>query len=91
MRSRSRIGSIRFLLFGSFEGPGLSPLSRAERLPRSRLPELLQDPDPGLSKRVMKAMMRMTKIDIAMREAAADGRERHEVRRMFNKKQGADQ
>jgi len=39
----------------------------------------------------MKAMMRMTKIDIAMREAAADGRERHEVRRMFNKKQGADQ
>lgn len=36
------------------------------------LVELLSDPDPQKSKRVMEAMMQMTKIDIAkLREAAA--------------------
>ena len=36
-----------------------------------RLPELLADPDPGKAKRVMEAMMKMVKIDIAVLEAAA--------------------
>ncbi len=38
----------------------------------SRLPELLADPDPGRSQRVMAAMLEMPKIDIAALEAAAD-------------------
>lgn len=40
----------------------------------ARLPELLQDPDPAKSARVMAAMMKMTKIDIAKLEAAAAGK-----------------
>jgi predicted 3-demethylubiquinone-9 3-methyltransferase (glyoxalase superfamily) len=36
-----------------------------------RLPELLADPDPGKAKRVMEAMMKMVKIDVAALEAAA--------------------
>ena len=40
----------------------------------SRLVELMQDPDPAKSKRVMEAMMQMTKIDIAKLEAAHAGR-----------------
>ena len=36
-----------------------------------RLPELLADPDPGKAKRVMEAMMKMVKIDVAVLEAAA--------------------
>lgn len=39
----------------------------------SRLPELLQHPDPAAAKRVMQAMMQMVKIDIAKLEAAAAG------------------
>ena len=39
-----------------------------------RLPELLANPDPAKSKRVMEAMMKMVKIDIAALEAAAQGR-----------------
>ena len=35
------------------------------------LVELLQDPDPEKSKRVMQAMMQMTKIDIARLQQAA--------------------
>ena len=41
----------------------------------ARVPELLQDPDPAKSTRVMEAMLKMTKIDIARLEAAYDGRE----------------
>ncbi len=37
----------------------------------ARLPELLGDPDPEVSERVMKAMLQMKKIDIAGLEAAA--------------------
>src|SRR5436190_9058307 len=37
----------------------------------TRLPELLQDPDPARAQRAMQAMMQMTKIDIAGLEAAA--------------------
>ena len=37
----------------------------------SRLPELLQDPDPAKANRVMQAMMQMGKIDIAGLERAA--------------------
>ena len=40
----------------------------------SRLVELMQDPDPAKSKRVVEAMMQMTKIDIAKLEAAHAGR-----------------
>ena len=40
----------------------------------SRLVELMQDPDPAKSKRVVEAMMQMTKIDIAKLEAAYAGR-----------------
>ncbi len=39
-----------------------------------RLPELLADPDSGRSKRVMEALLKMVKLDIAALEAAADGR-----------------
>ena len=39
----------------------------------SVLVELLSDPDPKRSKRVMEAMMQMTKIDIAALEAAHKG------------------
>ena len=39
----------------------------------SRLPELLQDPDPAKANRVMQAMMQMGKIDIAGLERAAEG------------------
>jgi predicted 3-demethylubiquinone-9 3-methyltransferase (glyoxalase superfamily) len=37
----------------------------------ARLVELLQDPDPGTSQRVMAAMLEMRKIDIAALEQAA--------------------
>lgn len=40
----------------------------------SALVELLQDPDPAKSKRVMEAMLQMSKIDIAKLEAAHAGR-----------------
>jgi predicted 3-demethylubiquinone-9 3-methyltransferase (glyoxalase superfamily) len=36
-----------------------------------RLPELLAQPDPEKSKRVMEAMLKMVKIDVAALEAAA--------------------
>jgi predicted 3-demethylubiquinone-9 3-methyltransferase (glyoxalase superfamily) len=39
----------------------------------TRLPELLQDPDPGRAQRAMGAMMKMSKIDIAALEKAAAG------------------
>ncbi len=39
-----------------------------------RLPELLADRDPEKSKRVMEAMLKMIKIDIAALESAAAGR-----------------
>jgi predicted 3-demethylubiquinone-9 3-methyltransferase (glyoxalase superfamily) len=39
----------------------------------TRLPQLLSDPDPGRRQRAMQAMMKMTKIDIAELERAADG------------------
>jgi predicted 3-demethylubiquinone-9 3-methyltransferase (glyoxalase superfamily) len=39
-----------------------------------RLPELLGNPDPEKSKRVMQAMLKMVKIDIAGLEAAAEAR-----------------
>ena len=35
--------------------------------------ELLNDPDPGRAERAMRAMMTMTKFDIAALQAAADG------------------
>lgn len=38
-----------------------------------RLPELLMDPDPAVSARVMQAMMGMVKIDVAAIERAAAG------------------
>ena len=38
------------------------------------LPELLSDPDPEKSQRVMKAMLQMTKIDIQALKDAADNR-----------------
>ena len=37
-----------------------------------RLPELLQDPDPGRANRAMQAMLAMHKLDIAGIERAAD-------------------
>lgn len=37
------------------------------------LPKLLSDPDPATAKRVMEAMFKMTKIDIAALEAARAG------------------
>jgi predicted 3-demethylubiquinone-9 3-methyltransferase (glyoxalase superfamily) len=37
------------------------------------LGEMLTDPDPEKSKRVMEAMMKMTKIDIALLKKAYDG------------------
>jgi predicted 3-demethylubiquinone-9 3-methyltransferase (glyoxalase superfamily) len=39
----------------------------------NRLPELLQDPDREKSQRVMEAMMKMGKLEIAELEAAAEG------------------
>jgi predicted 3-demethylubiquinone-9 3-methyltransferase (glyoxalase superfamily) len=39
-----------------------------------RMTELLNDPDPGRADRAMKAMLSMTKLDVAVIEAAADGR-----------------
>lgn len=39
----------------------------------SRLMELMQDPDPERSRRVMQAMFRMEKIDIREPEAAHAG------------------
>ena len=38
------------------------------------LGELLSGPDPGKSKRVMEAMLKMKKIDIARLKQAADQR-----------------
>ena len=38
----------------------------------TRLNELLSDPDPGRSQRAMQAMLKMTKIEIAELEAAAE-------------------
>jgi len=40
----------------------------------TRLTELLADPDPNRSRRAMEAMLRMSKINIAELERAADGR-----------------
>jgi predicted 3-demethylubiquinone-9 3-methyltransferase (glyoxalase superfamily) len=39
----------------------------------SALNELLNDPDPGRSQRAMKAMLQMSKIEIAALRKAADG------------------
>lgn len=39
----------------------------------TRLPELITDPDPKRARRAMDAMMKMSKIDIAEVERAADG------------------
>jgi predicted 3-demethylubiquinone-9 3-methyltransferase (glyoxalase superfamily) len=39
----------------------------------TRLHELLRDPDPDRSRRAMEAMLRMSKLDIAELERAADG------------------
>ncbi|MFL6138515.1 MAG: VOC family protein [Frankiaceae bacterium] len=39
-----------------------------------RLGELLSDPDPARSGRALRAMLGMSKIDVAELEAAADGR-----------------
>jgi predicted 3-demethylubiquinone-9 3-methyltransferase (glyoxalase superfamily) len=39
------------------------------------LPEMLQDKDPEKAKRVMAAMLKMIKLDIAMLKRAYDGRE----------------
>ena len=41
-------------------------------VPRA-LPEMLSDPDPEKSRRVMQAMLKMKKIDIAELERARDG------------------
>jgi predicted 3-demethylubiquinone-9 3-methyltransferase (glyoxalase superfamily) len=38
-----------------------------------RLIELLSDPDPALGRRVMQAMLKMQKLDVAALEAAARG------------------
>ena len=38
-----------------------------------RLNELLGDPDPGRARRAMEAMLKMTKIEIADLDSAADG------------------
>jgi predicted 3-demethylubiquinone-9 3-methyltransferase (glyoxalase superfamily) len=38
------------------------------------LPELLNDPNPEKAKRVMQAMMQMSKIDIAKLKQAAEGK-----------------
>ena len=40
----------------------------------TRLHELLADPDPQRSRRAMEAMLKMTKLNIAELERAADGR-----------------
>jgi predicted 3-demethylubiquinone-9 3-methyltransferase (glyoxalase superfamily) len=37
------------------------------------LPELMRDPDPEKRKRVMQAMLQMTKIDIAELQLAHSG------------------
>jgi predicted 3-demethylubiquinone-9 3-methyltransferase (glyoxalase superfamily) len=37
----------------------------------SRLDELLEDPDPETSQRVMQAMLQMSKLDVAKLEEAA--------------------
>ena len=39
-----------------------------------RLIELLSDPDPATGKRVMEAMLKMVKLDVAALEAAAAGK-----------------
>jgi predicted 3-demethylubiquinone-9 3-methyltransferase (glyoxalase superfamily) len=39
----------------------------------TELPELLTSKDPGRAQRVMAALMKMTKLDIAVLKAAADG------------------
>ena len=39
----------------------------------TRLPELLNDPDPARARRAMEAMMEMGKLDIAALERAANG------------------
>jgi predicted 3-demethylubiquinone-9 3-methyltransferase (glyoxalase superfamily) len=39
----------------------------------TRLFELLQDPDPGRSRRATQAMLTMAKLDVAALEQAADG------------------
>ncbi|HKC12939.1 MAG TPA: VOC family protein [Vicinamibacteria bacterium] len=39
----------------------------------TRLSQLLADPDPGRSHRAMQAMLKMTKLNIAELERAADG------------------
>ena len=40
----------------------------------TRLPELLNDPDPELAQRAMQAMLGMRKLDISALESAAAGR-----------------
>lgn len=40
----------------------------------SVLPEMLNDPDPARSQRVMQAMMQMKKLDVAGLQRAYDGR-----------------
>jgi predicted 3-demethylubiquinone-9 3-methyltransferase (glyoxalase superfamily) len=39
----------------------------------TRLGELMSDPDPARADRVMQAMLKMVKLDVAALEAAADG------------------
>ncbi len=39
----------------------------------TRFNELMADPDPARAQRVMQAMLRMTKLDVAALERAADG------------------
>lgn len=46
-------------------------VSRVRALTQGSLIELLQDPDPEKSKRVMQAMLQMGKIDIAALQHAA--------------------
>jgi predicted 3-demethylubiquinone-9 3-methyltransferase (glyoxalase superfamily) len=43
-------------------------------IPR-QLPELLGDPDPERSSRALQAMLGMRKLDVAVLQAAADGRQ----------------
>jgi predicted 3-demethylubiquinone-9 3-methyltransferase (glyoxalase superfamily) len=40
----------------------------------ARIPEMMSDPDPARSSRVMKAMLQMTKIDVQQLEDAFNGR-----------------
>jgi predicted 3-demethylubiquinone-9 3-methyltransferase (glyoxalase superfamily) len=39
----------------------------------TRLFQLLADPDPARSRRAMEAMLKMSKLDVATLERAADG------------------